>query len=79
MPVLLVREHRQGPRLCYRSALPDLPQDLERTKVTAPLTQEQFDHWCELNGRPWRWMHDALDDDLEAARRWVAEQKEGEK
>ena len=43
--------------------------------MSAPLTQEQFDRWCERQGSPRRWMVDANEDDLEAARRWVAEQE----
>lgn len=37
------------------------------------LDQDTFDRWCELHRLPWRRMVDALDDDLEAARRWLAD------
>jgi len=38
------------------------------------VSQGEFDRWCAAHGRPQRWMVDANEDDIEAARRWLAEQ-----
>jgi len=39
------------------------------------MSQEEFDRWSDLHGVARRWMADANEDDLEAARRWLAEEK----